>query len=52
MHPHHLLALAMTLTQIAISLASITALTGTVWLFGVAGISAAGGIALWLLALT
>lgn len=51
MHPHHLLALAMTLTQIAISLASITALTRKRWLFGAAGISAAAGIALWIAAL-
>jgi hypothetical protein len=50
MHPHHFLALAMTLTQIAISLASITALTRKKWLFGMAAISAAGGIALWVLA--
>ena len=51
MHPHHLLALAMTLTQIAISLASITALTRKKWLFALAGISAAGGIVLWMMAL-
>jgi hypothetical protein len=50
MRPHHYLALAMTLTQIAISLASITALTRKRWLFAVAGISACGGIALWALA--
>ena len=50
MHPHHLLALAMTLTQIAISLASITALTRKRWLFGAAAISASGGIILWALA--
>ena len=51
MHPHHLLALAMTLTQIAISLASITALTRKRWLFGIAGVSAAAGITLWMVAL-
>jgi len=51
MHPHHMLALAMTLTQIAISLASITALTRKMWLFGVAGVAAAGGISLWIAAL-
>lgn len=50
MHPHHFLALAMTLTQIAISLASITALTRKSWLFVVAGISACGGMVLWALA--
>lgn len=47
MHPHHYLALAMTLTQIAISLASITALTRKKWLFVVAGIAATGGAVLW-----
>lgn len=51
MHPHHKLALAMTLTQIAISLASITALTRRRWLFGVAIVAAAGGGVLWTLAL-
>jgi hypothetical protein len=51
MHPHHLLALAMTLTQIAISLASITALTRKKWLFGVAAVSACGGVVLWVWAL-
>ena len=47
MHPHHRLALAMTLIQIAISLASITVLTRKTWLFYLAAVSAAGGIALW-----
>jgi Domain of unknown function (DUF4337) len=51
MRPHHLLALAMTLTQIAISLASITALTRQRWLFGAAAIAAAGGCTLWGMAL-
>lgn len=51
MHPHHLLALAMTLIQIAISLASITALTRKRWLFGLAAIAATGGVALWAFAL-
>lgn len=51
MRPHHRLALAMTLTQIAISLASITALTRQRWLFGVAAIAAAGGGGLWISAL-
>lgn len=50
MHPHHMLALAMTLTQIAISLASITALTRKRWLFSLAAMSAAGGVVLWVLA--
>jgi hypothetical protein len=47
LRPHHKLALAMTLTQIAISLASITALTRQRWLFVAAAIAAAGGGALW-----
>jgi len=47
MHPHHKLAQAMTLIQIAISLASITVLTRKKWLFGVAAVAAAGGIAMW-----
>jgi hypothetical protein len=47
MRPHHRLALAMTLTQIAISLASITALTRQRWLFGAAITAATGGCALW-----
>jgi hypothetical protein len=51
MHPHHKLAQAMTLIQIAISLASITVLTRKKWLFVVAGAAAAGGLAMWGLAL-
>ena len=50
LHPHEKLALAMTLIQIAISAASITALTKKKWLFGLAGLSAAGGILVWILA--
>jgi hypothetical protein len=46
MHPHHRLAQAMTLIQIAISLASITVLTRRRWLFGLAIASAAGGLVL------
>lgn len=46
MHPHHRLAQAMTLLQIAISLASITALTHKRWLFACAGVAAAGGVVL------
>lgn len=46
MHPHHRLAQAMTLIQIAISLASITALTRRRWLFGVALAAAGGGLLL------
>jgi hypothetical protein len=51
MHPHHRLAQAMTLIQIAISLASITVLTRKKWLFSIAGVAAAGGLALWAVAL-
>lgn len=47
MHPLHLSEQAMTLIQIAISLASITALTRKKWLFVVAGVSAAGSLILW-----
>lgn len=43
MHPHHRLAQALTLMQIAISLASITVLTRKTWLFwGALGTAAAG----------
>ena len=44
MHPHHRLAQSMTLLQIAISLASITALTHKKWLFGCASVAALGGV--------
>lgn len=47
LHPHHKQAQAMTLVQIAISLASITALTRKRWLFVIASVAAAGGVALW-----
>ncbi|OGW21642.1 MAG: hypothetical protein A3K09_04965 [Nitrospinae bacterium RIFCSPLOWO2_12_FULL_47_7] len=46
MHPHHKLEQAMTLIQIAISLASITVLTRKKWLFVLAATSAAGGLVL------
>ena len=51
MHPHHKLAQAMTLIQIAISLASITALTRKRWLFSLASVAAVGGLGLWLVSL-
>jgi hypothetical protein len=51
MHPHHRLAQSMTLIQIAISLASITALTRVRWLFAMAALAAAGGVGLWALSL-
>lgn len=47
LHPHHKQAQAMTLMQIAISLASITALTRRRWLFSLALVAAAGGLGLW-----
>ncbi len=50
LHPHEKLAMAMTLIQIAISAASITALTRRRWLFALAATSAAAGIVLWILA--
>jgi hypothetical protein len=52
MHPHHRLAQSMTLIQIAIALASITALTRVRWLFALAALAAAGGVGLWAVALT
>ena len=51
LHPHHKLAQAMTLIQIAISLASVTVLTRKKWLFTLAGVAAAGGIVMWMSAL-
>ncbi|GAC1623935.1 MAG: hypothetical protein NVS9B10_09360 [Nevskia sp.] len=52
LHPHERLAVAMTLIQIAISAASITALTRRRWLFALAAASALGGIAAWIAAFT
>jgi hypothetical protein len=46
LHPLHLMEQAMTLIQIAISLASITALTRKKWLFATAGAAAAGAVVL------
>jgi len=51
MHPHHRLAQALTLMQVAISLASITVLTRKTWLFWGAIGAAAGGSVLWVSAL-
>jgi hypothetical protein len=52
LHPHHFLALSMTLLQIAIALASITVLTQKRWLLAAAaasGLLGAGlGIAAWI----
>ncbi len=49
--PHNDLEISMIFLQIAISLASITALTRRKWLFAVAALSAAGGVALWAVAM-
>jgi hypothetical protein len=50
MHPHHRLAQATTMIQIAISLAAITVLTRKLWLFWGSVLSAAIGAVLFLLA--
>ena len=50
--PHDKLAEAMTLIQIAISLASICVLTRKRWMLGLAGVAAAGGLVYWALAFT
>ncbi len=50
--PHNKLAQAMTLIQIAISLASICVLTRRRWMLGLAGVAAAGGLLYWALAFT
>ncbi|MBU2830007.1 MULTISPECIES: DUF4337 domain-containing protein [Acidithiobacillus] len=50
--PHNDMAIAMIFLQIAISLASITALTGRIWLFGMAILSALSGVGLWVMALS
>ncbi len=45
--PHNNMALSLIFLQIAISLASITALTGRKWLFVAAGVAAVLGAGLW-----
>ncbi len=49
LHPHHRLAQATTMVQIAISLAAITVLTRKRWLLAMAALSATIGAALWAL---
>jgi len=44
LRPHEKMALAMTLIQIAVALASITALTGRRWLLGLSLLAAFGGL--------
>jgi hypothetical protein len=50
LHPHHHLAISMTLLQIAIALASITVLTQKRWLLYGAGLSAFAGAVLGVIA--
>jgi len=50
LHPHHYLAMSMTLLQIAIALASITVLTQKRWLLTGAAIAALGGAATGIIA--
>jgi hypothetical protein len=50
--PHNKLAQAMTLIQIAISLASICVLTRRRWMLGLASVAAAGGLVFWVMAFT
>ena len=50
LHPHHYLAISMTLLQIAIALASITVLTQKRWLLYGAAVSAFGGAILGVVA--
>jgi Domain of unknown function (DUF4337) len=52
LHPHHYLAISMTLLQIAIALASITVLTQKRWLLVGAALAALGGSILGVLAYT
>lgn len=52
LNPHDKLAQAMTLIQIAISLASICVLTRQRWMLGLAGVAAAGGLVYWVMAFT
>ncbi len=50
LNPHDKLAQAMTLIQIAISMAAICVITQRRWLFGLAGVAASGGLVFWILA--
>jgi len=50
LHPHHFLAMSMTLLQIAIALASITVLTRKRWLLAGAGLAGLAGAALGVVA--
>ncbi len=48
--PHHQLAQALALVQVAIAMAALTVLTRQRWLLLMAGISAIGGITCWVIA--
>ena len=48
--PHHRLAQALALVQVAIALAALTVLTRQRWLLLVSGVSALAGVAFWILA--
>jgi hypothetical protein len=50
LHPHEMLAISMTLLQIAIALASITVLTKKDWLLWGAGLAALAGVATGIIA--
>jgi preprotein translocase subunit SecF len=48
--PHHRLAQALVLVQVAIALAALTVLTRQRWMLALSGVSAAAGVAFWVLA--
>ena len=48
--PHHRLAQALALVQVAIALAAMTVLTRQRWLLGLSALCAAGGVAFWIAA--
>jgi hypothetical protein len=48
--PHHHLAQALALVQVAIALAALTVLTRQRWLLLISGVSALAGVAFWILA--
>ena len=49
-HPHHRLAQALVLVQVAIALAALTVLTRQRWMLLLSGVSAAAGVVFWVLA--
>jgi preprotein translocase subunit SecF len=48
--PHHQLARALALVQVAIAMAALTVLTRQRWMLGFSGLCAAGGIVFWITA--